>query len=82
MCESSNNQIEPKAEIRFRLRGQKLLLRADQTCRSDDTQLYGSVYPNEYPDLINRFVHCIAEVKAWMKVYKLKLNDEKTEVIL
>ena len=27
-------------------------------------------------------LHCIAEVKAWMKVNKLKLNDEKTEVIL
>ena len=49
---------------------------------ADDTQLYGSVYPNELPYLINRFEHCIAEVKAWMKVNKLKLNDEKTEVIL
>ena len=49
---------------------------------ADDTQLYGSDYPNELPDLINRFEHCIAEVKAWMKVNKLKLNDEKTEVIL
>ena len=48
---------------------------------ADDTQLYGSVYPNELPDLINRFEHCIAEVKAWMKVNKLKLNNEKTEVI-
>ena len=44
---------------------------------ADDTQLYGSVYPNELPDLIDRFEHCIAEVKAWMKVNKLKLNDEK-----
>ena len=49
---------------------------------ADDTQLFGSVYPNELPDLINRFEHCVAEVKAWMKVNKLKLNDEKTEVIL
>ena len=49
---------------------------------ADDTQLYGSVYPNELPDLINRYEHCIAEVKAWMKVNKLKLNDKKkTEVI-
>ena len=37
---------------------------------------------NELPDLIDRFEDCIAEVKAWMKVNKLKLNDEKTEVIL
>ena len=49
---------------------------------ADYTQLYGSVYPNKLPDLINRFEHRIAEVKAWMKDNKLKLNDEKTEVIL
>ena len=49
---------------------------------ASDTQLYGSLYPNELPDLINRFEHCIAEVNTWMKVNKLKLNDEKTEVIL
>ena len=49
---------------------------------ADDTQLYRSVYPNQLPDLINRFEHFFAEVKAWMKVNKLKLNDEKTEVIL
>ena len=42
-------------------------------------QLYVSVYPNELPDLINRFEHCVAEVKTWMKVNRchLKLNDEK-----
>ena len=49
---------------------------------ADDTQLNGSVYPNELLDLINTFEHCIAEVKTWMKVNKLQLNDEKTEVIL
>ena len=49
---------------------------------ADDTQLYGSLYSNKLPDVINRFEHCIAEVKTWMKVNKLKLNDEKTEVIL
>ena len=49
---------------------------------ADDTQLYWSVYPNELPDLINRFEHCIAEVKTWMRVRKLKLNVEKTEVVL
>ena len=44
--------------------------------------MYGSIYPNELPDLTDRFEHSLAEVKAWMKVNKLKLNDEKTEVIL
>ena len=29
---------------------------------------YGSVFPNELCDLINRFKHCIAEIKTWMKV--------------
>ena len=47
---------------------------------ADDTQLYASVYPNELPDLINRFEHCIAEVKTWMKVNKSKLNDEKNRL--
>ena len=32
--------------------------------------------------LINRFEHCIAEIKTCVKVNKLKLNDDKTEVIL
>ena len=51
---------------------------------ADDTQFYRSVNPNELHvhDLINRFEHCIAEVMTWMQVNKLKLNDEKTEVIL
>ena len=49
---------------------------------ADDTQLYGSVYPNELADFINRPEHRIAEIKTWMKFNKLKLNDGKTEVIL
>ena len=49
---------------------------------ADDTQLYGLVCLNELSHLINRFEHCIAEVKTWVKVNKLKLCDEKTEVIL
>ena len=47
-----------------------------------DTQLYGSFNPNELHDLTNRLEHRISEVKAWMKVNKLKLNEEKTDVIL
>ena len=49
---------------------------------ADDTQLFWSVYPNELSDLINKFELCIAEVKTWMKINKLKLNDVKNEVIL
>ena len=45
--------------------------------QAEFTQLNGSFYPNELPVLINRFEHCIAEVKTWMKVNKLKLNVEK-----
>ena len=38
----------------------------------------GSVYPYELPDLIKRSEYCIADVMTLMKVYKLKLNDEKS----
>ena len=39
-------------------------------CRRYSIILYGSVYPNKLPDLINRFGHCNAEAKTWMKVIK------------
>ena len=32
------------------------------------SQLYGSIFPNKLPDLINRFEHCTAEVKTCMKI--------------
>ena len=49
---------------------------------ADDTQLYLSIEPANIHDLIFSLENCIKDVKNWMTANKLKLNDEKTEVIL
>jgi len=49
---------------------------------ADDTQLYISFAAkntNNYVQLMN---YCIADIKQWMQLNLLKLNDSKTEVIL
>ena len=49
---------------------------------ADDTQLYLCIEPSNIHDLIFSVEQCITEVKLWMHDNKLKLNDDKTEVIL
>ena len=49
---------------------------------ADDTQLYLSIEPSNIHDLVYSLENCIEDVKTWMTENKLKLNDEKTEVIL
>ena len=49
---------------------------------ADDTQLYLSAAPNDLPMLVDRIEHCLLDVKDWMLTNKLKLNDDKTEVLL
>ena len=49
---------------------------------ADDTQLYLSIQPNDINDLVFKMEACILEVKEWMHDNKLKLNDDKTEIIL
>ena len=49
---------------------------------ADDSQLYLSIKPSNVNDLIFSLEKCILEVKDWMEKNKLKLNDEKTEVVL
>ena len=49
---------------------------------ADDTQLYMSIEPTNVHDLVNTLELCINDVKTWMLENKLKLNDEKTEVLL
>ena len=49
---------------------------------ADDTQLYISIEPTNVHDLVNTLELCINDVKTWMLENKLKLNDEKTEVLL
>ncbi|KAF7249282.1 Peroxisome proliferator-activated receptor gamma coactivator 1-beta [Varanus komodoensis] len=48
---------------------------------ADDTQLYlsFSTNPGEAVAVLNR---CLAEVREWMRANKLKLNPDKTEVLL
>ena len=49
---------------------------------ADDTQLYLSIEPANVNDLIFSLEQCIEDVKTWMHVNKLKLNDDKTEAVL
>ena len=49
---------------------------------ADDTQLYLSIEPTNVHTLIHSLENCIKDVKNWMSDNKLKLNDEKTEIIL
>ena len=49
---------------------------------ADDTQLYASVPPKNFDELVHVFENCISAIKEWMNLNKLKLNDDKTVVIL
>ncbi|KAK7101509.1 hypothetical protein V1264_019884 [Littorina saxatilis] len=49
---------------------------------SDDNQLYLSGPISDLPRLIASTQSCITDLKAWMDLNKLKLNEEKTEMIL
>jgi hypothetical protein len=52
---------------------------------ADDTQLYVSFDlsdPTSMMDSQNRILNCVAEIKRWMALNKLKLNADKTEVIM
>ena len=49
---------------------------------ADDTQLYSSARPSEICSTVQRVEDCISDVRVWMSNNKLKLNDDKTEVLL
>jgi len=49
---------------------------------ADDTQLQKSADPKGFDTLVNSMQECIRDVKSWMTFNKLKLNDEKTEVMV
>ena len=49
---------------------------------ADDTQLYLAVEPSNICDLVFSFESCINDIKNWMLINKLKLNDDKTEIML
>ena len=49
---------------------------------ADDTQLYISFKPEESEAALERLEACIEEIRNWMKVNYLKLNDSKTEFVI
>ena len=52
---------------------------------ADDQQIYLSFKPSKAGDkesCIRRLEMCISEIREWMIVNKLKLNDDKTEFIV
>ena len=49
---------------------------------ADDTQIYISGKVEEINTMLEITSKCIEEVKVWMNSNKLKLNDDKTDVIL
>lgn len=48
---------------------------------ADDTQLYDAVPVENVHILISKLVSCFYDIKKWMNSNKLKLNNEKTEII-
>jgi len=57
----------------------------DAHAYADDTQLYISFKPDssaEQSKALTALKNCIDDIKRWMPVDKLKLNDDKTEFII
>jgi len=48
---------------------------------ADDTQLYISVPAASCPEAIERFASCLEHVRDWMASNRLKLNEDKTQII-
>lgn len=49
---------------------------------ADDTQLYMSTFPGDQSLMLKTMEECVYDVKSWMNDNKLKMNEEKTEVML
>ena len=48
---------------------------------ADDTQLEKSAPSHDFPVVLKELELCISSIKQWMLSNKLKLNDDKTEVL-
>ena len=48
---------------------------------ADDTQVYVSTPATDHSDAIDRLTTCIMRIRDWMASDRLKLNDEKTQII-
>ena len=49
---------------------------------ADDLQLQMSAPPDRISELLHSMQSCISDVKAWKTVNMLKINDNKTELML
>ncbi len=49
---------------------------------ADDTQLYLSFDPSEAQSALTRLNNCLSDIRDWMAANFLKLNDDKTELVL
>ena len=50
-------------------------------CYADDTQVYFKIQQDNQSASIGSIHSCLSKIKSWMGVNKLKLNDNKTEVL-
>jgi hypothetical protein len=48
---------------------------------ADDLQLYSSCKPGEEHSVTSRLIPCIAEINTWMSSNRLKMNNDKTQII-
>ena len=48
---------------------------------ADDSQLHNSSIPSDFLAFVHSFKDCIEDVAEWMSDRKLKMNDDKTELI-
>ena len=52
-------------------------------CYADDTQLYFVIKPqNNWSNVARRIEPCLSDISMWMKTNMLKLNQDKTEMIV
>ena len=49
---------------------------------ADDTQLFVSFHPSNSEQAVNILHSCVEDIRKWMASHHLKLNEDKTEVLL
>ena len=49
---------------------------------ADDAQIYMSAPTVDVPSLVHKFELCVSDVKNWMIENKLKMNEDKTEILV
>ena len=48
---------------------------------ADDTQLYRSTKMSCFGDMLDKLTTCISSINKWMNANKLKMNNDKTEIM-